>query len=114
MSVTAPNVLTQYAVEDAGEQLRANLETATYLLADTARTLALAEVAFKRAYAMAYARLTGPVEERKQSATLECITEFEAWKLADAVHGSQQELLRTMRAEMDWLRTISANIRAQT
>lgn len=108
------NLLTQAEVEEAGEQLRENLENATYKLADTAVILAKAEVAFKKQYATLYARLRGPVEERKQSSLLASVDEFEGWKLAEAVHYSQQELLRTLRAEIDWLRTLAANIRAQT
>lgn len=114
MTTTIGKVLTQYEVEEAGEKLRENLELATYKLADTAESLAKAEVAYKRQYAMMYARLRGPVEERKQSSLLGAIDEFEQWKLAEAVHSAQQELCRTLRAEIDWLRTLSANIRVQT
>lgn len=86
----------------------------TEVLADLAMDLARARVAYKKTVAIAYLRAAGPVKERDAKALIEGEEEFEMYEMAEALHSSKQELLRTLRSQMDSLRTIAANIRAVT
>lgn len=108
---TADELLTQAQVEEAIYDLMDRQETATLALGDLALQAAEAEVEFKKAYAMVYAATSGTVEDRKQEATLITIDAFKHFKLRSVVHSTQQELLRTIRSQLDSLRTIAVNIR---
>lgn len=105
------DTLSQAEVEEQLQQLMDRLDSGTHELAELAVAAARADVEYKRSYAMAYAGTRGPVEERKQSSTLVAIDLYEDKVLKEAVHSSQQELLRGLRAQLDSLRTIAANIR---
>lgn len=105
-------MLTQAEVEEQIQNLLQRLEEGTRTLASLAVAQARSEVEFKRSFALAYTGIRdGAQELRKQQATLVSIDLFERHRLDSAVHATQQELLRTLRSELDALRTIAANIR---
>jgi hypothetical protein len=63
------------------------------------------------------ARATGdriPVAEVSALAEAGAADEFRRWKLVEARVRSKREYLHSIRAALDTLRTVSANIRAQT
>lgn len=97
------------------ERLSAVLEERTETLAELSTTAAQAEVAFKLAKARALLRADGRnAGEREARALLAVQTEYTDHELAAARLHAQQELLRTLRAQLDALRTLAANVRAQT
>jgi hypothetical protein len=107
-------LLTQAAVEEQLQSLGQRLESATFELAELAEAEARAEVAFKREWATAYVHALGPQKERESKATMVADAEFEAYRLAEASYRATRELCVTLRAQLDALRTIAANIRVQT
>ena len=108
-------MLTQAEVEGQIQYLLDRLEEGTRDLARMAVDQARSEVEYKRNFAVAYTGIReGAQELRKQQATLVSIDLFERHRLDSAVHSTQQELLRTLRSELDALRTIAANIRGVT
>jgi hypothetical protein len=104
-------MLTAVDVESEIIRLSEKLEAETHALAVVAEEEARAEVAFKREFARRFLEASGPMEERRQKATLLAEPQLTSYRIRDAVHSSKQELLRTLRAQMDALRTIAANIR---
>lgn len=82
-------------------------------VAKRARAAAEAEVAYKLAFARHSLIVDGKtVGEREAAALLECEAELAAHKGADAVLLAAQEAGRSLRAQIDALRTLAANQRA--
>lgn len=78
-----------------------------------ARVAAECEVAYKLAFAKALLVSDGKnAPERDAKALLACADKFEAHKHADAVLWGAQEAGRTLRTQIDALRTLSADLRA--
>lgn len=114
------------AGEVEGEIMRLSqaMDTGLEDLEQRAKEAAGAEHAYKVAFAKA--RLVardepghGPKErttdaEADDKATVRCDDELRKRLITDALHGVTQESLRTMRSQIDALRTIAANIRAQS
>ncbi len=91
------------------------LEQATEDLAAFARDAAETEVNHKMLYAQAFASSHETSDaRRKEDATHRTFHAHRARQLAEATYLSQRELLLTLRAELDALRSIGANIRNQT
>lgn len=107
-------MLTQADVEEELVRLSDALENKTHELARHSTAWAEAEVNFKRAFAQAFVSAEGAMDLREQIAVLETADERMAWRAAEALRDSTQELCRTYRNQIDALRTIGANVRAQT
>jgi hypothetical protein len=115
-----PPLLTQGDVErailatiDAMENTTDNYEAVNQAAAE-------AEADYKGAYArevvhlaaVATARMTAG--ERDSRAINATIDQFRTWKIKEASKAATKEHLSTLRAKLDGLRTIGANIRVQT
>lgn len=82
-------------------------------IAQRARAAAEAEVGYKLAHARQILDVEGPtVGEREAKALLACSKEYALHKGADAVLLAAQEAGRSLRAQIDALRTLSAAQRA--
>lgn len=82
-------------------------------IAKRARAAAEAEVAYKLAHAKAMLATTGKtVAERDARALLDCAEQYAWHKGADAVLLAAQEAGRSLRSQIDALRTLSAAQRA--
>lgn len=82
-------------------------------IAKRARAAAEAEVAYKLAHAKATLAVDGKtVAERDAKALIECAEQYALHKGADAVLLAAQEAGRSLRAQIDALRTLSAAQRA--
>lgn len=112
--------LTQAGVEERIVAISDDMETATEELARLSDIAAEAEVNFKVKWAQQIlkAKAAGDgkstVSDREAEATIATESELRARIISEARHSVQQDKLRTMRARLDALRTVSANIRAQT
>lgn len=119
-----PDILTAADVERAIARISAEMEDATHDLADLAENMAEAEVSYEVAFAKA--RIVardqeghGPKgrttnDEADDRAIVQCEALLRDHLIKKAIHGACVEKLRTARSQLDALRTIAANIRAQT
>lgn len=97
-------------IEDDMVQLEDATDEYTAILEQEAR----AEVAYKRAYNSAYLSRTEGTEKWKVAyAEQESAEELEAFRLAAAKAKAQKEVLWTIRARIDAIRSLNANVRAQ-
>jgi hypothetical protein len=90
------------------ERLWAETENLSEIWADQAN----AEIAHKTRYAQEYLKAEGTIAEREAQATVAADREFVDRKMAEARLGVQRELLSTLRAELDGVRSLNANARA--
>lgn len=112
--IYAPEPLTQVRIESEIARLCALLEATTDELAKASEASAEHEIAWKLAEASALLRSDQKSAElRKAGALVESRTQYANHVRADAVRDSIQEKCRTLRAQLDSLRTLSANVRAQ-
>lgn len=84
-------------------------------VAESAKQQAATEVAYKLAYARAMIGLrseSGTVALKEAMALDACASEFEQMKMAEAVFKACQESGRNVRAQLDALRTLNANVRS--
>ena len=95
------------------------LEEATGELATASENAAHGEADYRVAYARAYLthrpkydKLTDKIREAE--ATVECEKELTTYKVAAARQLALQEKCRQLRAQLDAVRTLSANVRGQT
>lgn len=112
-------ILTQGQIEQQIMEVAEALEEQTHLYADLADAAAVAEADYKLSYARAVVsmaaqplKLTAP--EKSARAELSAAQELREWKLADARLKSTKEALVALRSRLDALRTLGANVRAQT
>ena len=107
--------LSQQQVEDEISRLSGQLTTNTVDNREAAMQAAKADVAYKLAMARGWIRERGhkgTVAEKEADILLSCEREFEDHKLTEAVYKATQEKGRNLRAQLDALRTVNANIRA--
>jgi DNA repair exonuclease SbcCD ATPase subunit len=100
-------------IEGEIERLGALLEDATEEYAERAEAAAYAEVEFKVEHAKAYLRTKGTVPERAAWADYRTEEHLRKHKLADALLKATRERLTTLRAQLDYLRSLNANVRHQ-
>jgi hypothetical protein len=103
--------VTPAAVETEIMRLSGLLDLATSETAKRAREAAEARVKAKVAYAQAFLTAEGPVEARKASATIQSQDAQLAAEIADARLLGSQDAARNMRAQLDALRSVNANVR---
>jgi hypothetical protein len=96
-----------------------HLEEATEDYARFSREAALAEAAYKNAFALAVVSLSTDgfkrtIQEREQYATLRCKDEHEAYLVTRAAADATKQSHYSIRARLDALRTLSADVRTIT
>ena len=106
-------MLTQVKVEQELMRLSELMEQRTNELADLAEQAAIAEADHKSAYAHAFVNTTGTGQFRENMATVMTCDALMRRKLKEATYQSCKESLHSIRAQLDALRTISANLRGQ-
>jgi len=116
--VTRP-LLTQGETEQGILHISDEIEQQTYLYAEQSEAAAVAEADFKISKARAYVLLTErhpkmTASEREMRADLNSAEQMREWKLYEARRQATREALLSLRARLDALRSISANIRHQT
>lgn len=104
-------MLTQAQVEGELHRLVTAAEDVAHDVAARAEDAARAEHAFKIAYAKALLNADGPVVVKESKALLDCEGEHLARKVADARLLAAQETARTIRAQLDALRSVNATVR---
>lgn len=104
-------MLTQAAVERELERLIAAADTVAHDIADRAEEAARAEHAYKMGYAKALLRCEGSVAVREAQALLQVEQAHLERKIADAKLLAAQETARTIRAQLDALRSVNATVR---
>lgn len=107
-------MLTQAAVESEMERLIGAADSVAHDVAERAEEAARAEHAYKVAHARALLGASGTVAERDAKALLVCEVEHLARKIADARLLAAQETNRTIRAQLDALRSVNASVRFAT
>lgn len=108
MTVLSPDEITAEIV-----RISQRLDFQVGEIAKRARAAAEAEVDYKLAHARAILQVEGStVGEREAKALLDCAKEYALHKGADAVLLAAQEAGRSLRAQIDALRTLSAAHRA--
>lgn len=109
-----PQQISPAEVEGEILRLSALLETVTEAQADLGMNAGEAEVAYKVAYAKAMLRADGDTaKDREAQATIWTEAELRGRKISEAMHSVNVEQCRTIRAQLDALRTLAANARAQ-
>lgn len=105
--------LSSIQIEEEVWRISERLDHQVGEIAKRARAAAEADVAYKLAHAKAVLVAEGAtVGERDAKALLECADEYHAHRGADAVLLAAQEAGRSLRAQIDALRTLAASQRA--
>lgn len=114
--MTAERYITQSDIENEIVRIGDLLEQATANLATDLETWANAEADYKIAFAHAYRACPDKTPEhlRRQIATEETKDDLRASLMGEAVKVAMQEKCRQLRAQLDAVRTLSANVRSQT
>lgn len=107
-------VLSQLDVENEMLRLSETLEKETHAHADLAEEAAQAEADFKRAWARAYLRAEGTQKTREALADEQTGDELQLHLTKKGLERAKREALYSLRAQLDVLRSISANVRVQT
>lgn len=110
---------TQADIEREIMRLADILENTTNEFAGQLQDQALKESKYRIAFARAFTTFRmgeKPLAEKsaEQKATIECESELLERKSADAIVRATEEKLRSLRAQLDAVRTLSANVRSQT
>lgn len=90
------------------------LEQETDAFAGRARDAAEAEANYKGKWASEYLKADGTEKKRAAVADVKCHDLYFKRKLAEGLKEATKESCSSMRAQLDALRTLSANIRNQT
>lgn len=112
-------LLTQGEVETTILKLSHELESTTYAYAELSDAAAEAEADYKLKQARALVTMADTAvrmtaQEKQARAELTSAQELRLWKLSEARRQSCKEALLTLRARMDAMRSLSANLRHQT
>lgn len=108
------SLLTQAQVENEILRLSQRLENLTDELAGRARAAAEAEANHKGRHATVYLATEGSIAERNARADVECHDLYTARLITAAQYETTKQACRSTETQLDSLRTIAANIRAQT
>jgi hypothetical protein len=114
-------LLTQGEIEQRIMAHAAELAEETERYSVVAENAATAEADYKQAYAIALVHVANETADRKTSAAdreahaqIATGDKLRVWKITDARLRASKESLTSIRTSMDALRTLSANVRAQT
>ena len=109
-----PQILSQVEIENEGQRLAHRLEEAKTALRDRAMEAARADAEYRKVHAQQVLLAEAPtVGEREARATIAASDVYLARRIAEAKQLSAQEACRNYRAQLDWLRSLAANVRAQ-
>ncbi len=92
------------------EELEEHTETFEVLIVDLSKK----EARYKSAWAKEYLAANGSIKERESWADYKLSDEYYEVKIADALSRAKKEKLNSIRTSLDSLRTLAANVRAQT
>jgi len=107
--------ISQIEIEEELVRLVALLEQETDDFAIAAEDEAKKQARFKKQWAMTFlAKKEGSVKEKEAWADYENADEMFDMKVADALMRAKREKMHGLRTSIDALRTLSANVRAQT
>jgi hypothetical protein len=112
-------VLSQAEIEADLAAVSKELEIQTHFYADLASAAATAEADFKATFARAVVGMSANQSmkltsaEKQARAEVIATDDFRAWKLAEARRNATKELLLSLRARLDALRSLAANVRYQ-
>ncbi len=106
--------ISQYEIEENIVRLVEELEEETENFAITARDHAKKEALHKTKWAQAYLKAEGSVKERESWSEYRNSDSLFDVKIAEALMKSKREKLHSLRTSIDALRTLAANVRAQT
>lgn len=114
-----PDLLTQGDIERSIMAVADELEEETERYDRVANLAADREASYKHAAAKAFVALADSgvkmtAGERQARADLAVVDEYRTWKITEAARASSREALLSLRARLDALRTLSANVRHQT
>lgn len=118
-AVNRTRPLSQVEIEDGITTVADALEAETEQFAALAELAATLEADYKLSYARAFvalasaqSKMTAP--EKQARAELHAAEQLREWKVAEARRLASKEALLSMRARLDALRTVAANIRGMT
>ena len=109
---TAP--ITQVDVEEHILRLTEELEDHTEAFEVLAIDQSKKEARYKGSWAKEYLAAQGCIKERESWADYKLADELYDVKMADALLKAKKEKLNSIRTALDSLRTLAANVRAQT
>lgn len=112
MAFSSP--ISQVEIEENIVRLIVELEEETENYAISARDHAKKEALHKTRWAQAYLGREGPVKERESWADYRNSSSLFDVKIAEALMKAKREKLHSLRTSIDALRTLAANVRAQT
>ena len=106
--------ITQVEVEERIIELTFTLEGETEAFEALSIDFAKKESTFKRQWYHEYLQADGPVKEREARSGYRTAELHMESQIAEAVMKSKRERLHTIRTALDALRTLAANVRAQS
>lgn len=109
---TAP--ISQVDVEEEIIRLLNLLESETESFEFLAEDAAEKEAVYKSQWAKAYLTSTGSIKEREAHADWAMTEIAMHYKIAEALVKAKREKLSSLKTQVDALRTLSANVRAQS
>lgn len=104
--------MTPHAIESELRRLTAILEERTDDFAGLLRRAAESEVAYRIGYAHALLMADGTVPQREARATLDTAELLQERRIAEALADACRESIRSARAQLDAVRSISASVRS--
>lgn len=110
------DVISQAEVEQRIVMLTEQLDEQTTLFSSISEDRAEAESAYRYAFARGIVEQAGkvPVATKEAVAHLRSPEAFRQWKILEAREKATQQKLMAIRAQLEALRTIAANVRALT
>lgn len=111
MSRTRP--ISQVEIEEEIMRLTDLLETETESFEQLALDAAVKESNYKAAWAKEYLGAKGSIKEREAWADYKLEDPALQFKISEALVKSKREKLNSLRTNVDALRTLAANVRAQ-
>jgi len=106
--------ISQVEIEHEIIRLTGMLEDETETFEMLAQDAAEKEAQYKSAWAKEYLSAKGSIREREAWSDYKLEAEIHAYKIAEALVKSKREKLSSLRTSIDALRTLAANVRAQT
>lgn len=105
--------ISQVEVEQRILSLLEELEEETEAFETLSIDAAKKESEYKGAWAREYLSAKGTIKEKEGWADYKLADEHFNWKIAEALVKSKREKLLTLRAALDAMRTLNANVRTQ-
>lgn len=105
--------ISQVEIEEELIRLMDRLETETEQFETVAMDLAKKEALYKSNWAKEYLSAKGSIKEREAWADYKMDQQNFEYKCAEALVKAKREVLLSIRASMDAIRTLNANVRTQ-